>query len=67
MARRKDMTEQAKAEREGRIYAAFFRGYQDARRGHSTCPYPDGSEAARGWRAGYGWNDTEVNSAPANR
>lgn len=56
------LKDQHAAQKEGRKWQAFFRGHRDARDGKpaTSCPFPDGSEAARGWLAGFRYMEADA-------
>jgi hypothetical protein len=46
------LIEARQAAREGKRFAAFYRGCKDRQAGRTVNPHPPGSVEARGWEAG---------------
>ena len=51
--RNRALIQRRQAAREGKRFAAFYRGCRDFRRGKKTNPYRPGSSEAHGWQAGF--------------
>jgi hypothetical protein len=58
-AAKRRLIEARKAAREGKRFAAFYRGCKDRRAGRMVNPYAPGSEEARCWQAGYEYVEGE--------
>lgn len=56
------LKDQQAAQKEGRRWHAFYRGTRDHRDGkpESACPFPDGSDAATGWLAGFRYMEADA-------
>ena len=54
------LIEARKAAREGRRFAAFYRGCKDRRAGRTANPYAPGSEEARCWQAGVKYTEDDA-------
>lgn len=66
---RRRLIEQRRAQREGKRFAAFYRGAKAQAAGQPANPFPAGSEEADCWQAG--WNYAQSKAAdeqpiPAN-
>lgn len=58
-AAKRRLIEAQAAAREGRRFAAFYRGHKDHLAGNSVNPYKPGSIDARGWDAGFKYAEGE--------
>ena len=61
----KRLIEKRLAGREGKRFAAFYRGARDRRAGREGNPFPPGSDEARGWEAGWKYADAQLNDPRA--
>ena len=57
---RKYLIEKRQAAREGKRFAAFYRGARACRAGRQGNPYTPGSDEARCWEAGWKYAESEA-------
>ncbi len=58
-AAKRRLIEARQAAREGKRFAAFYRGCKDRRAGKTANPFSSGSVEAECWRAGYQYAEGE--------
>ena len=55
--RNRALIQRRQAAREGKRFAAFYRGCRDCRTSKKSNPYAPGSTEAQGWQAGFAYTE----------